>query len=56
MSTTTQNPEKSESKPFYLSGWFWGAVAGAALVGGAIYFASRDTGDDTIHLQMRVPR
>lgn len=50
------HPEKSESKPFYASGWFWGAVAGAALIGGVIFFASRDTTDETIHLQMRVPR
>lgn len=48
--------EKPESKPFYTSPWLWGALAGAALVGGFIFFATRDTSDDTIQLDMRVPR
>lgn len=48
--------ERTDSKPFYLSGWFWGAIAGAALVGGTIFFLSRDTADDTIHVDLRVPR
>jgi hypothetical protein len=49
-------PEDEKSSPFYTSGWFWGAVAGAALLGGAFYFATRDTGADPIHLQLKVPR
>ena len=49
-------PENGKSSPFYASGWFWGAVGGAALLGAAFYFASRDTSSDSIHLQMRVPR
>lgn len=49
-------PESGKSSPFYASGWFWGAVGGAALLGAAFYFASRDTTSDSIHLQMRVPR
>jgi len=53
---TNLNPEPEKSKPFYASGWFWGAIAGAALIGGIFYFASRDTTEDPIHLQMRVPR
>ncbi len=48
--------EAGKSSPFYASGWFWGAIAGAALLGGVFYFASRDTTSDTIHLQMRVPK
>ena len=48
--------EDEKSSPFYASGWFWGAVAGAALLGGAFYFATRDTGSDPIHLQLKVPR
>jgi hypothetical protein len=48
--------EDEKSSPFYASGWFWGAVAGAALLGGAFYFATRDTGADPIHLQLKVPR
>lgn len=48
-------PEE-KSKPFYLSGWFWGAVGAAALLGGAFYLASRDTSGDSIHLEMRVPK
>jgi hypothetical protein len=49
-------PEGEKSSPFYASAWFWGALGGAALLGGAFYLASRDTGSDPIHLQMRVPR
>lgn len=49
-------PEDDKGSPFYTSGWFWGAVGGAALLGAAFYFASRDTGSDPIHLQVRVPK
>jgi hypothetical protein len=48
--------EDEKSTPFYASAWFWGAVGGAALLGAGFYFASRDTGDRPIHLQMRVPK
>jgi hypothetical protein len=53
---TNLKPEQEKAKPFYASGWFWGAIAGAALIGGIFYFASRDTTEDPIQLQMRVPR
>ncbi len=53
---TMRSNEGPEPKPFYTSAWFWGAIGAAVLVGGAFYFASRDTSDDPIHLQMRVPR
>ncbi|HSO34892.1 MAG TPA: hypothetical protein VLT33_20325 [Labilithrix sp.] len=49
-------PESGKSSPFYASGWFWGAVGGAALLATVFYFASRDTSSDTIHLQMTVPK
>jgi hypothetical protein len=49
-------PEDEKSSPFYTSAWFWGALGGAALLGAGFYFASRDTGDSPIHLQMRVPK
>lgn len=45
-----------EGKPFYSSPWLWGALGAAALVGGFFFFATQDTSDDPIHLQMRVPR
>jgi len=48
-------PHEDESKPFYLSPWFWGAVGAAAVVGGGIYLMSRDTGTDQIHLKMQLP-
>lgn len=48
--------EAGKSSPFYASAWFWGALGGAALLGGAFYLASRDTSSDPIHLEMRVPR
>jgi len=44
-----------KSKAFYESGWFWGALGAAAFAGGAIFFATRDNGESTIHLQMQVP-
>ena len=56
LSPTTARPEDDKGSPFYTSGWFWGAVGGAALIGAAFYFAARDTGSDPIHLQVRVPR
>lgn len=48
--------EGKESQPFYRSPWLWGAVGAAVLLGGFFFFASQDTSDDPIHLQMRVPR
>jgi hypothetical protein len=53
---TKLSPEGEKSSPFYASGWFWGAIGGAALLAAGIYFATRDTTSDPIHLQMRVPR
>lgn len=47
---------EEKSKPFYTSGWFWGAVGAAALLGGAFFLASRDSSSDSIHLEMRVPK
>jgi hypothetical protein len=44
-----------KGKAFYESGWFWGALGAAAFAGGAIFFATRDNGESTIHLQMQVP-
>lgn len=48
--------EHEESKPFYASGWFWGAIGGAALLGTGIYFASQGSNSDTVQLRMQVPR
>jgi hypothetical protein len=48
--------EGEKSAPFYASAWFWGALGGAALLGGAFYFATQDTTSEPIHLQMRLPR
>jgi hypothetical protein len=42
-------------KPFYASPWFWGALAGAAALGGAIYLA-HDNGASALHLQMNIPQ
>lgn len=45
-----------ESKPFYASPWFWGAIGAAVVIAGFFYFASQDTDPGPIHLQMKVPR
>lgn len=56
MPPSTLASEGKKNKPFYASPWFWGAIGAAVLVGGFFYFASQDTSDDPIHLQMKVPR
>jgi hypothetical protein len=40
---------------FYESAWFWGALGAAAVAGGAVFLATRDSGPSTIHLQLEVP-
>ncbi len=53
----TKTPsDVKESKPFYASTWFWGAIGAAVVIGGLVYFASQDTDPGPIHLQMKVPR
>jgi hypothetical protein len=47
-------PDGTSSRHFYESGWFWGAVGIAALAGGAVFFATRDSGTPTIHLSAEV--
>jgi hypothetical protein len=42
-------------RPFYESGWFWGALGAAALLGGAAYIATRDSSPSAIHLEVQVP-
>ena len=51
---TLDNPPPRH-RPFYESGWFWGALGAAAFAGGAIYLATRDSSAPTIHLQVQVP-
>jgi hypothetical protein len=48
-------PPHPTSRPFWQSGWFWGAVGAAAFGAGAVYFATRDNTSSTIHLEMQVP-
>ena len=45
----------SSSRDFYESGWFWGALGLAALAGGAVFFATRDSSTPTIDLEAQVP-
>jgi hypothetical protein len=47
---------KGKSRPFYLSPWFWGAIGAAAFVGAAFFFATRDSSDPSISLQVQVPK
>jgi hypothetical protein len=52
-----QKPHEAppSSRPFYESTWFWGAIGAAALTGGVVYFATRDSSPSTIHLEVEVP-
>jgi hypothetical protein len=52
----TEAHAAGKSGAFYTSPWFWGAVGAAAFGGAAVYFATRDNGDGTIHLQVQVPK
>jgi hypothetical protein len=45
----------ASSRQFYESAWFWGALGVAALIGGSVFFATRDSGTPTIHLEAQVP-
>jgi hypothetical protein len=54
----TRQAPRSETpgpRPFYESGWFWGALGAAALLGGAAYMATRDSSPGAIHLEVQVP-
>jgi hypothetical protein len=44
------------SHPFYTSPWFWGAIGAAAFAGAAFFFATRDSSDPNIQLQVQVPK
>jgi len=44
------------SRPFYSSPWLWGALGAAAVGGLALFFATRDSDRDTIHVDVQVPR
>ncbi|HTB72515.1 MAG TPA: hypothetical protein VK762_04695 [Polyangiaceae bacterium] len=50
-----KNETPAPGKPFYESGWFWGALGAAAVLGGAAYLATRDSSPSTIHLEVQVP-
>ena len=56
---THEEPAKDAApaspRQFYESAWFWGGIGLAALVGGSVFFATRDTGTPTIHLEAQVP-
>ena len=52
LAVTNQPPKP---KAFYESGWFWGALGAAAFAGGAVFFATRDNGGSSIHLDMQLP-
>jgi hypothetical protein len=45
-----------QTRPFYASPWFWGAIGAAAFAGAAFYFATRDSSDPNIQLQVQVPK
>jgi hypothetical protein len=47
---------KTESKPFYTSAWFWGALAASAFLGSVLYFASQNPSEDTVRLRLDLPR
>jgi hypothetical protein len=47
---------KDKSKSFYESPWFWVALGGAALLGGAVILATHDWSGDMVHMRMQVPQ
>ncbi len=53
---STLGQEDSDSKKFYSSPWFWGAIGGAALIG-LVIFASTSQSDSVDHsrLVVRLP-
>jgi hypothetical protein len=50
------DPGSLRRREFYESGWFWGALGGAAFAGGAVFLATRDSSPSAIHLHVEVPR
>jgi hypothetical protein len=56
---TKMEPQEPQApRPFYKSGWFWGALGAAVFAGGAVFLATRDDSSSggPIHVQMKVPR
>jgi hypothetical protein len=51
---TPRSTPAPSSRPFYESGWFWGALGAAVIVGGGVFLATRDTSPSTIHLELQV--
>jgi hypothetical protein len=51
---TPRSAPAPSSRAFYESAWFWGALGGAALAGGLVFLATRDTSPSTIHLELQV--
>lgn len=43
------------SRPFYASPWFWGAIGGAALLGGTALVATKLTASDDVHVRVEPP-
>jgi hypothetical protein len=52
----TDGEKPKGSRPFYTSPWFWGAIGAAAFAGLAFFFATRDSSDPNIQLQVQVPK
>ncbi len=51
---TPRGSPAASSRAFYESGWFWGALGAAVILGGGVFLATRDTSPSTIHLELQV--
>ncbi len=46
---------RTGSRPFYASPWFWGAIGGAALLGGTALVITKVTASDDVHVRVEPP-
>ena len=52
---TPKRSEPSGPRPFYRSPWFWGGLAAAAVLGGAVLIVSQVTKHDDVRIHVQPP-
>ena len=45
-----------ETRPFYKSWWFWGAIGGAVALGGTALIVASTGGSSQMEMQIHIPR